>query len=136
MIGELDDATCWELVAASTVGRLGWVADSRVLVLPVNYVVDAGTIVIRTAPDGELSRIEDAAAELAFEVDHHDRVTGSGWSVLMGGTLTPMSEDEAAAVSGLDRVVPWAGGDRSLHLRFTPRTLSGRTVQRTRTPQS
>lgn len=132
MIRVLDEQECFDLVRAQTVGRLGFVADGRVQVIPVNYLVDGRSVVVRTAPGGVLTRASDEDAQVAFEVDHHDNTGGHGWSVLMNGPLTSMTESELAEVEGVRRVVPWAGSERSLPLRLTIETVSGRQVVRMR----
>jgi len=132
MIRVLDEQACLDLVRAQTVGRLGFVADGRVQVIPVNYLVDGHAVVIRTAAGGVLTRVSAETAEVAFEVDHHDNVGGHGWSVLMNGPLTPMTEAEMAAVEGGGRVLPWAGSERTLPLRFAIASVTGRHVVRVR----
>ena len=135
MIRELDEQECWQLVGGTTIGRVGCVVGDRILVLPVNYLVDDDAIVIRTSPDGELARAGAAPGEVAFEVDHHDRVAGIGWSVLMNGVLEPLPDEKIATLAGTERVIPWAGGDRSRYLRFTAHLVSGRSVRRERHPR-
>jgi hypothetical protein len=51
-------------------------------VLPVNYSVDVGAILIATSPFGMLARFA-SKGEVSLEVDHADEETGSGWSVLL-----------------------------------------------------
>ena len=132
MISELTDKDCVALLGSTTVGRLGFVLAGRVLVIPVNYVLDGDDIVIRTAPDGLLSGLTTSRETVAFEVDHHDDLGGSGWSVLLNGPVTEMTAEEVDAVPGTHRARPWAGGDRSLALRLHPEMMSGRRVQRDR----
>lgn len=130
MMTELSEQECRELLRATTVGRVGFVADDRVQIIPVNYLVDGDDVVIRTAPTGLLRALTESILRVAFEVDHHDDLAGSGWSVLLGGTVSEMTDDELAAVPGVSRRSPWAEGDRSLPLRFTPSSISGRRVRR------
>ena len=132
MMTEMSEQECRELLRATTVGRIGFVADARVQIIPVNYLVDGDDIVIRTAPSGLLSRLTTSTVEVAFQVDHHDDLAGSGWSVLLGGAVSEMTADELAAVPGASRRSPWAEGDRSLPLRLTPSSISGRRVRRPR----
>jgi len=119
-------------LTASTVGRVGFTQDGGIKIIPVNYVLDGRTLIIRTSPTSSVAAIPDSTMEVAFQVDYHGAVTGSGWSVLLNGTAIVLTEDEVAALEMPSRIVPWAGGDRSLHLRFTPRTIEGRRVTRHR----
>ncbi|MEV8218634.1 pyridoxamine 5'-phosphate oxidase family protein [Microbacterium sp. NPDC077391] len=130
MMTELTEQECRELLGATTVGRLGFVTDARVQIIPVNYLIDGDDVVIRTAPSGLLRALPESTVGIAFEVDHHDDLAGSGWSVLLSGSVSEMTEDELAAVPGVTRRTPWAEGDRSLPLRFTPASISGRRVRR------
>ncbi|WP_241263472.1 pyridoxamine 5'-phosphate oxidase family protein [Microbacterium esteraromaticum] len=130
MIAELTEQECLELLTTTTVGRVGFVADDRVLILPVNYVLDGRDVLIRTAPEGILSPLPDTP--IAFEVDHHDDLAGSGWSVLLSTRASEIGAAEVATAPGAAHKHPWAGGDRSRALRLTPETISGRHVRRDR----
>jgi hypothetical protein len=127
-ISVLSPQECWELVDASTVGRIGFVADGAVQIIPVNYLVSDG-IVIRTLPDGVIAA--QAGQAVAFHVDHHD-ANGVGWSVLMHGTLVEITGDELDRIDDPGRVQPWAGGHRSHFLRLQPTDIAGRRVHRIR----
>ncbi|HEY9291609.1 MAG TPA: pyridoxamine 5'-phosphate oxidase family protein [Microlunatus sp.] len=128
---EMSPSECWDLLAASTVGRVGFRYTDTIKVLPVNYILAGQTVVIRTSPTGVLSTIA-ADDDVAFEVDYHNATSGAGWSVLMSGTVEVMTQQQIDELRHGKRVVPWAGGDRSLHLRFTAKTIEGRRVLRRR----
>lgn len=132
MIAELTEQECLELLATTTVGRIGFVADDRVLILPVNYVLDGRDVLIRTAPEGILSALPDSPVATAFQVDHHDDLAGSGWSVLLSTRASEIDAGDVATAPGAAHKHPWAGGDRSRALRLTPETISGRHVRRDR----
>ncbi|GAA3651264.1 pyridoxamine 5'-phosphate oxidase family protein [Microbacterium marinilacus] len=132
MIITLSEHECRQLLPTTTVGRLGFVYQHRVQIIPVNYLLHDGDVVVRTSPDGVLSSLADGEGPVSFEVDFHDASRGAGWSVLMSGSVVAMAEEEASSIAGASRVVPWAGGSRPLHLRFSPATVSGRRVQRRR----
>ncbi|MBO0812130.1 MAG: pyridoxamine 5'-phosphate oxidase family protein [Microlunatus sp.] len=127
-IRTLTEEECWELVDAASVGRLGFVADGDVKIIPVNYLVDVD-VIIRTLPEGIVARL--SGTRVTFEVDYHSP-EGVGWSVLMHGPLQPLPADEADLVNRWNRVLPWAGGDRSLFLSFIADTIDGRRVSRHR----
>ncbi|MEV4773972.1 pyridoxamine 5'-phosphate oxidase family protein [Microbacterium sp. LWH12-1.2] len=132
MITSLSEQKCFDLLRTTTVGRFGFVRDARVQIIPVNYFLDDRDIVVRTAPDSVLSMLPASELEVAFEVDHHDDLAGTGWSVLLNGTVSAMPVDELDAVPASGRVHPWAGGDRDLPLRLHVHAVSGRSVQRPR----
>ena len=133
MVTELNEQECLELLETTTVGRVGFVEGGRVLIIPVNYLLDGHDIVIRTSPTGVLSALPSSHEIIAFEVDHHDDMSGSGWSVLLGGRMTEVDHDDVDAIPGASRKHPWAGGERSLALRLNTETISGRRVRRERT---
>ena len=77
----LERDECIDLLThESFVGRLGLIVDGRPLILPVNYMVDRGTVVFSTAGGTKLNAIV-GGADVAFEVESTDRfVTRSGAS--------------------------------------------------------
>ncbi|MDQ0644676.1 pyridoxamine 5'-phosphate oxidase family protein [Microbacterium murale] len=127
MISELQEQQCRELLTTTTVGRIGFVADERVQIFPVNYAVSGNDLFIRTSSDGLLRRAGDASSLVAFEIDFHDDLAGTGWSVLMHGRISTMSDEEASSITGRE---PWAGSERVLPLRFRIESMSGRRVRR------
>ena len=122
----LEREECLRLLAADTVGRLGVVDGGTPVVLPVNYVVDRGTIVFRTDEGTKLDAgLRDRAC---FEIDGFDRERRSGWSVLATGRIV-----EEAAPEVIDRLrglllSPWAGGAKAHWLRLVPERVTGRRV--------
>jgi len=129
MISELQEKQCRELLTTTTVGRIGFVADERVHIFPVNYAVSGDDILVHTSSDGILRRVGDEDSIAAFEIDFHDDLAGVGWSVLMHGRISTVSGEDGAAITGHQ---PWAGNERVLPLRFHIESISGRRVRRDR----
>ncbi|MFE6995642.1 pyridoxamine 5'-phosphate oxidase family protein [Microbacterium sp. NPDC057659] len=129
MIGVLDEKECLARLATSTVGRIGHVIDGRVEIIPVNYRIDGRELYLRTREDGIFSGLPDET-DIAFEVDHFEALDGSGWSVLLGGHVKSVDPDEAVTIDAAAHVRPWAGGERTLWLRFVIERISGRSVRR------
>jgi nitroimidazol reductase NimA-like FMN-containing flavoprotein (pyridoxamine 5'-phosphate oxidase superfamily) len=114
----------WELLRRATVGRLAVILDGAPDIFPVNYAVDHGTIVIRTA--GGTKHGAARSQVVAFEVDGYDVDTAQAWSVVLKGLATEVQAvDEVIAVMGLP-LDPWEAGSKAHFLRVTPGTLSGR----------
>ncbi len=130
MMTPLTEQECIELLRTTTVGRIGFVADGRVQIIPVNFLTDGRDIVIRTDPEGPLSALPSSRELVAFEVDHHESLAATGWSVLVNGPVTTMTMAELDAVLGASTRRPWAEGDRSLPLRLSSQLLTGRRVRR------
>ena len=122
---ELTRDECLELLATKSVGRVAYCTPDGPEVLPLNYVVDDGTLLFRTSPHSALGR-QLRLGVAAFQVDDVDDYTESGWSVLVRGNVEPVSTDDLPPASRRPR--PWVGGVRPLHLRLTPRTVTGRRL--------
>ncbi len=65
---------CLQLLAAVPVGRVSFLADGEIMVLPVNHVVDGQDPVFRTARGSKLSAAEGQDL-VAFEADGYDERT-------------------------------------------------------------
>jgi hypothetical protein len=114
----------WELLREGVVGRLAVIYDGAPEIFPVNYVVDHGTVVIRTA--GGTKHEAARKRRVAFEVDGYDLDRGEAWSVVAKGRAVEVYDvDEAIEVMELP-LFPWAGGSKPHLLRLVPDSLTGR----------
>jgi uncharacterized protein len=130
-IEALNDDVCAMLLRGHVVGRVGFVDEGKPSVLPVNYVVDEGTIVFRTARHTTLHAAGGAGA-VAFEIDGTDVNAETGWSVLVKGSMAEVVDDaELEAIRRLP-LWPWAPDDRDQWMRITPETVTGRAISRRR----
>jgi uncharacterized protein len=122
--------TCWRLVAAEPVGRVGFVLDGRPVVLPVNHAVDDRTIVFRTDGASSLGRLA-VGQPVTFEADAIAADRKTGWSVLISGDVERVDDRSRRrlATHGPD---PWAPGDRDDWIRIKPRSVTGRAISRRR----
>jgi nitroimidazol reductase NimA-like FMN-containing flavoprotein (pyridoxamine 5'-phosphate oxidase superfamily) len=128
---ELDEETCWRLIARAGFGRVGFVQDGEVVVLPVNSAVSDERVIFRTAEDSSLAAAGDGAM-VAFEADHTDRAAESGWSVVVRGHLWDVTERPEASSWREYAVRPWAPGPRNRWMMIEPTLVTGRTIQRHR----
>jgi nitroimidazol reductase NimA-like FMN-containing flavoprotein (pyridoxamine 5'-phosphate oxidase superfamily) len=120
---------CWSLLRASSVGRLAFVVDGWPVVLPVNYAVAGREVLVRTGAGSKL----DAArghARAALEVDATDRLYRSGWSVLVFGTASEVTDQDELQQLRVVHLEPWARGERTRWIRLHPTQISGRRVPR------
>lgn len=69
------------LLIHNEVERVAFVSDSAPLILPVNYILDGNTIVIRTDQGQKLAEIP--MRHVAFEIDSGNE--SDAWSVLVRG---------------------------------------------------
>ncbi|WP_269854723.1 pyridoxamine 5'-phosphate oxidase family protein [Streptomyces sp. RPT161] len=123
----LSERECWERLGTHGIGRLGLSSDTGPVVLPVNFLVDAHTIVYRTDPEGAAA--VSAGDQLAFETDRLDEQSRNGWSVLVTGTADRITDpDVVRTLADRPGAQPWAGGRRDLWIRITPSEVTGRTI--------
>jgi len=118
---------CLLRLRAHGVGRLGVRSGDGVAVFPVNYAVADDSVVVRVRRGGAL----DAAtrdARVALEIDHADTLYHEGWSVLVVGPCTHVSDpDELGALSHLP-LLPWGDEGRDLCLRIAMESVTGRSI--------
>jgi len=132
---ELDPDDCADLLASSTIGRLGVVVDGRPEIFPVNHVYDReqGCVAFPTLPGTKLY-VALNSSWVAFEVDSVDPDGEGGWSVLVVGKAHVITEsDEVAHLAG-ERHVRWGIGDSLTWLRIVPYKVTGRRIDATRPP--
>lgn len=123
----LSDDECWERLRTQELGRLVTRIGDRVDIFPVNYVVDDGGVLFRTAQGSKLFELT-ANDEVLFEIDDH--TDDDAWSVVLRGharALDTFAEVERADGLGLR---PWVPTLKYTYVRIQPHTLSGRRFDR------
>jgi nitroimidazol reductase NimA-like FMN-containing flavoprotein (pyridoxamine 5'-phosphate oxidase superfamily) len=110
---------CLGLLASVPIGRVGFHADGEVVVLPVNHVVDGQDVIFRTAY-GSKAAAAGGQDRAAFEADHYNEQTRSGWSVVLTGRAEVI--DAEADVRRLARrgLHPWVTAARMPRPKWTP----------------
>jgi uncharacterized protein len=122
---------CLALLEAAAVGRVGFVSNEGVEIIPVGYRVGAGPrLFVMTQAWGIIGQLAECGARCSFEVDHHGSTSRSGWSVLMRGTLSRLDRSGTAAYGDLTRSLdPWPAYPDARPVQFLPHSYSGRSVQ-------
>lgn len=121
----LDAGQCWGLLRQTTLGRLVIGHEGEIDIFPINYAVDGGTIVFRTAPGSKLTRM-GADPAVTFEADTVDADQRTAWSVVVKGTARQIrSTDELADTTGLP-LYPYEESPKGIFLRIEPTAISGR----------
>ncbi|MBA3233411.1 MAG: pyridoxamine 5'-phosphate oxidase family protein [Propionibacteriales bacterium] len=124
---ELSQQECAARLRGSGVGRVAVCTPDGPVIIPVNYVIDEGTVVVRTAPYTLLAG--HAWDKAAFEIDELDHNLRRGWSVLVVGQASPVEDvDEVQDSRTVDQLTTWAPGSRSMFIRITPVRITGRVV--------
>lgn len=90
-LGILDREECLRRIGGTAVGRLGFLRDGEVTILPVNHVLHGEDIAFRTTWGSKL-QLAANGERVAFEVDSFHVGSEAGWSVLVRGT-TSIVED-------------------------------------------
>ncbi len=121
----LSESECLALLEDCEVGRLAIAIMNRPDVFPVNFVVDRGTIVFRTAEGTKLAAAV-LGRSVAFEVDGYDAAQGEAWSVVVKGDATEIEEMyELFAAEDLP-LFPWHTSPKLRVVRITPHEITGR----------
>lgn len=130
-VDEVDEEMCWRLVTRAGFGRVGFIHDGEVAVLPVNATVSQHRVVFRTAVGTSLAAAGDGSA-VVFEADDTDRMAESGWSVVVRGRLWDVTE-RTETKSWNERLVrPWAPSSRDVWMMIEPSSITGRRIERRR----
>lgn len=127
VLATLTEKECWDRLGTHGVGRVALASEPGPAVYPVNYAVDAKTIIYRTAPQG--AAVPESGAGVSFETDRIDDDLRRGWSVLITGAAEMIDDPGTAeqVARGHD-VEPWAGGYRPLWIRIRPAHVTGRHI--------
>jgi uncharacterized protein len=121
----LETNECWERLRSTEVGRLAVSITDHPDIFPVNYVVDRGTIVFRTAEGTKLAASVLGRA-VAFEIDGYDPERGVAWSVVIKGRASEI-ERMQDVFDALDLpLFPWHAAPKHRFVRVEPFDISGR----------
>jgi nitroimidazol reductase NimA-like FMN-containing flavoprotein (pyridoxamine 5'-phosphate oxidase superfamily) len=124
---ELSREECLELLDAHHVGRVALLTGAAPVIVPVNYRLTGARgltwIALRTRFGGVIER---SSLEVAFEIDHVDDATRTGWSVLVRGTLHHLDPEGANFDAGFDSE-PWLT-DRDAWMIIQPYSIEGRKL--------
>jgi nitroimidazol reductase NimA-like FMN-containing flavoprotein (pyridoxamine 5'-phosphate oxidase superfamily) len=109
------------------VGRVGFLADGEIVILPVNHLMDGPDVIFRTGSGSKLGSV-DGKNLIGFEADHYDAMTRSGWSVVVSGFTEVVESD--AEIDRFERLGlrSWGGAAaRDPHwVRIRPASVTGR----------
>jgi nitroimidazol reductase NimA-like FMN-containing flavoprotein (pyridoxamine 5'-phosphate oxidase superfamily) len=127
-IDQLATDQCWQLLRQVDVGRLAVVAAGLPEIFPVNFVIDHGTVVLRTSTGTKLTAAT-STPDVAFEADGVEADPAVAWSVVIKGTASRLSAADLLDSTSLP-LYPWQPGAKPRFLRITPLEISGRRFTR------
>jgi uncharacterized protein len=127
-VEEIPVDECLELLRSHRVGRLAVVTPDGPAIFPVNYAVGGDRVVFRTDHGTKLDA--SALRRVAFEIDEFDADASTGWSVVVEGVGTEISDAidaESVKLQALE-VHPFAPGPKHHLVEIHPRVISGRRI--------
>jgi len=116
---------CLELLRGEQVGRLAVAIANHPDIFPVNFLVDHGEIVFRTAEGTKLAAAV-LGAGVAFEVDGLDAATGDAWSVIVKGHAVELQRMEELFEAAALPLFPWHASPKHRYVRIEPVEITGR----------
>jgi uncharacterized protein len=118
------------LLTTVPVGRIGLSMDALPVVLPVNYALDRDRerLVLRTA-EGTKLRAALHGAVVAFEADHIDPFSHTGWSVLVRGSSSVLTDDDEIDQVRRLPLRPWANERTDYWVSVSLDLVTGRRVR-------
>ncbi|MEU6379810.1 pyridoxamine 5'-phosphate oxidase family protein [Streptomyces sp. NPDC046909] len=104
---ELDQEESLKLLASVSMGRVGFTHQALPVIRPVNHLVnDDGDIVIRTHAGAALLASASASEVVVYEADRIDEDTHAGWSVMVTGRASRVSDPQALSRYHAE-LTPW-----------------------------
>jgi nitroimidazol reductase NimA-like FMN-containing flavoprotein (pyridoxamine 5'-phosphate oxidase superfamily) len=124
----LDRAECFRLLGSCHLGRLGVSVGALPTILPVNYWFDGRSIFVRTSAGSKL----DAALQgtvVAFEVDDADAIEHAGWSVVVTGVASAVSDASELERMRRAPLPHWAPDPGNHVIAISTEMVSGRRLR-------
>jgi nitroimidazol reductase NimA-like FMN-containing flavoprotein (pyridoxamine 5'-phosphate oxidase superfamily) len=126
---KLSDQECYGLLGTTTVGRVAFAGHTGQQLLPVNFQFIDGVVYFQVSPGSVLGELAQGLDDVAFGVEYRDELLQTGWSVVITGSTSRVDDDSIVEqVRAVQRLRPWAPGDRTQVIALTPRVVSGRKV--------
>lgn len=116
-----------KLLMSVPVGRIAFTDHALPAIQPVNFVVDDEAIVFRTGAGSKLAAATREAV-VAFQADMFDSDTQTGWSVMVVGRASRVTDEAEIARLSLLPLRPWAPGTRDHFVRIELAMISGRRI--------
>jgi nitroimidazol reductase NimA-like FMN-containing flavoprotein (pyridoxamine 5'-phosphate oxidase superfamily) len=124
----LPEHTCWTLLRSAEVARLAVSVDNRPDIFPVNFVVDHGTVVVRTGEGSKFAAMMSNPV-VAFEVDGNDAEVHQAWSVVINGRAEEIKQLHERIETMDLPLFPWHADPKSRFVRIVPDVISGRRFE-------
>ncbi|MGX1913554.1 pyridoxamine 5'-phosphate oxidase family protein [Streptomyces phaeochromogenes] len=121
---ELGSDESLALLASVPMGRIGFTYQALPVIRPVNHLVDGDDIVIRTHTGAALLSSTSVAEVVVYEADHLDQQTRTGWSVMVTGRATRIT-DPLEVARYQEHLIPWVDMDMDMVIRVSAEIVTG-----------
>ncbi|MBK3568156.1 pyridoxamine 5'-phosphate oxidase family protein [Streptomyces sp. MBT62] len=122
---ELGRDEALKLLAEAPLGRVVFSHQALPAIRPVNHLVEAnGDIVIRTHTGAALLGRTARSEVVAYEADDLDPTTHTGWSVVVTGSIGPVT-DPAELARYRTQLTPWVDTEMEHMARIHADIVSG-----------
>lgn len=121
----LDRDDCLMLLGRAPIGRVIFTEQALPAVQPVPFAFTGSAVVIRAAADSRLA----AAARgmvVGFEADEFHPDTAAGWSVMIVGHATPVTDRHQREAFARLQLRQWSRGNGDGYIRIEAERASGR----------
>jgi nitroimidazol reductase NimA-like FMN-containing flavoprotein (pyridoxamine 5'-phosphate oxidase superfamily) len=123
---ELDSGQALRLLGSVALGRVVFTWHALPAIRPVNHVLDAGHIIIRSHSGAAI--VSDADTDrgvvVAYEADDIDPITHLGWSVVVTGTAHLVT-DPGQKNRYQQMLTPWLDREMDQVIRICPEIVTG-----------
>jgi nitroimidazol reductase NimA-like FMN-containing flavoprotein (pyridoxamine 5'-phosphate oxidase superfamily) len=121
----LAPAECWAKLRSVQVGRIAFLHDrTGIEVFPINFLVDHGTIVFRTAAGTKLSGVT-ARPTVVVQADGGDPGDHRWWSVVVRGRAEPIGGRDDLLDAFDIELDTWHGDPKPYFVRVVPTAVEG-----------
>lgn len=125
---ELDRAEAMRLLASVGYGRVVFTREALPAIRPVNHLVDGGRVVLRTRLAAKVSVTarshNNPGTVVAYEADDLDSQRHTGWSVVVTGLATTVTDpDQVARYEQL--LQPWVNMSMDTVIAIEPEIVTG-----------
>ncbi|MET0729523.1 MAG: pyridoxamine 5'-phosphate oxidase family protein [Acidimicrobiales bacterium] len=123
----LDRTESLRLLGGATLGRLGVTVGALPTILPINYRLVGDKVLFRTGVGTKLLAAT-ANAVVAFEVDDMDPLWHTGWSVVVTGVASEVTDPVELRAAEAANIARWAPVGPSRIVAVTTEMVSGRRL--------
>lgn len=109
------------LLGSMSFGRIVFTQHALPAVRPINHLVEDDAIIIRTDLGAGLARGDTVVAYEADDIDQDDHL---GWSVIVTGFASPVTDPQEVA-RYTKRLRPWVNGHHTETIRIEPELITG-----------